>query len=350
LIHEGGSATGGKDACEGLSGPIVPLLDRFDPEIDVVVSGHTHQAYSCVRPDAKRPDGRRVTSAGKYGQLVTDLDLTIDTRSGDIIATSATNVVVDATSLTPMPEVQSIADGYRVLAAPIAGRVVGYIAADITKAQNEAGESQAGGLVADMFLEATAAPSAGGAVVAFTNPGGLRGGDPVFAHSAGHPNNQGAGDGKVSYGAAFTFMPFGNNLVVMDLTGAQLKRALEQQFAPSPSAPPECVAWNSQRGSARMLQASASLSYAWSPTRPDCDKVDASTLAIDGVPVDPAAVYRVTVNSFLATGGDTFTVFDEGTNRLGGVQDIDAQVAWWKAHTSLEAPYLPVRRPRITKF
>lgn len=350
LIHQGGFTTGSKDDCNGLSDAIVPILDRLSPEVDVVVSGHTHWAYNCVRADAQRPDGRRVTSAGKYGQVLTDIDLTIDTRTRDIVATAATNVVVDPSKTTPVAEIQGIVDGYKTLAKPIAGQIVGYITTNITKAQNASGESQAGDLVGDAFLEATAAADKGNAVVAFTNYGGLRGTDPVFAYSASHPNNKGAGDGNVSYDAAFTFMPFGNNLVVMDLSGADLKRALEQQFVPSASASAECKAWNKQATAGRMLQPSASLSYSWSPSRSDCDKVDAATLKINGVVVNPSATYRVTVNSFLATGGDGFTIFNNGTNRLGGAQDIDAQVAWWKANTSATAPYTPGSLQRITKF
>lgn len=350
LIHQGGFTTGGKDDCNGLSDAIVPLLDRFSPEVDVIVSGHTHWAYNCLRPDAQRPDGRRLTSAGKYGQVVTNIDLTIDTGNRDIVSTAATNVVVDPSKVTPVAQVQSIVDGYKTLAKPIAGQIVGYISTDITKAQNANGESQAGDLVGDAFLEATAPADKGGAVVAFTNYGGLRGTDPVFAYSVTNANNKGAGDGNVSYDAAFTFMPFGNNLVVMDLTGAQLKQALEQQFVPSASAPAECKAWNKQATAGRMLQPSASLAYSWSPTRADCDKVDPSTLMINGVLVDPAGIYRVTVNSFLATGGDGFSIFNLGINRLGGAQDIDAQVAWWKAHTSPSAPYTPGLLNRITKF
>ncbi len=353
LIHQGGFTTGGKDDCNGLSDAIVPLMDRFSPEVDVVISGHTHWAYNCLRADAQRPDGRRLTSAGKYAQVVTNMDVVLDTRSRDVISTSATNVVVDATNasaIVPAAGVQSIVDGYKALAKPIAGQIVGYISGDITKAQNASGESQAGDLVGDAFLYATAPADKGGAVVAFTNYGGLRGTDPVFAYSASNPNNKGAGDGNVSYDAAFTFMPFGNNLVVMDLSGADLKRALEQQFVPSASAPAECKAWNKQATAGRILQPSASLSYAWSPSRPDCDKVDPASLKINGTTVYPDATYRITVNSFLATGGDGFTIFNLGTNRLGGAQDIDAQVAWWKAHTSPSAPYTPAALNRITKF
>ena len=349
LIHQGGFTTGGKDDCTGLSSDIIPLLDRFSPEVDVIVSGHTHWAYNCVRPDAQRPDGRRLTSAGKYAQVVTDINLNIDTTTRDVVSTTATNIVVNPSTLAADPTVDALVQGYKTLAKPIAGQIVGYITGDITKVQNAAGESQAGNLVGDAFLYATADSDKGGAVVAFTNAGGLRGTDPVFAYSASAPNNGGAGDGKVSYNEAFTFMPFGNNLVVMTLTGAQLKQALEQQFPPSASAPATCTAWNKQTAQ-RIMQPSVSLSYSWSANRADCDKVDASTLKINGVLVDPALNYRVTVNSFLSTGGDGFTVFNNGTDRLGGAQDIDAQVAYWQTHSSELAPLAPPALGRITKY
>ncbi|WP_374592219.1 bifunctional UDP-sugar hydrolase/5'-nucleotidase [Aquabacterium sp.] len=348
LIHQGGFTTGGKDDCTGLSSDIIPLLDRFSPEVDVIVSGHTHWAYNCVRPDAQRPDGRRLTSAGKYAQVVTDINLNIDTTTRDVVSTTATNIVVNPSTLAADPTVDALVQGYKTLAKPIAGQIVGYITSDITKVQNAAGESQAGNLVGDAFLYATADSDKGGAVVAFTNAGGLRGTDPVFAYSASAPNNGGAGDGKVSYNEAFTFMPFGNNLVVMTLTGAQLKQALEQQFPPSSAASADCKSWNKQTAQ-RIMQPSASLSYSWSASRADCDKVDASTLKINGVLVDPALNYRVTVNSFMATGGDNLTIFNSGTDRLGGAQDIDAQVAYWKAHSSELAPLAPPALGRITK-
>ncbi|WP_341675902.1 bifunctional metallophosphatase/5'-nucleotidase [Niveibacterium sp. SC-1] len=349
LIHQGGFTTGGKDDCNGLSSDIVPILDRLNPEVDVIVSGHTHWSYNCVRPDAQRPDGRRLTSAGRYGSMLTDIDLTIDTRTRDVISTAATNIVVDPSKLTKVAAIDQIVQRYQAIAAPIANQVVGYITADITKAQNAAGESQAGNLVGDAFLDATAPAAKGGAVVGFTNAGGLRGVDPVFEYSASGANNGGVGNGKVSYNEAFTFMPFGNNLVVMDLTGTQLKRALEQQFPPSSAAPASCTAWNKQTA-IRILQPSASLTYAWSSSRADCDKVDVATLRINGVLVNAASTYRITVNSFLSTGGDNFTVFNDGTNRLGGAQDIDALVAYFGSHSSPGTPLAPPALGRITKF
>lgn len=340
LIHEGGFTTGGKDDCNGASGAILDIVDRLDPEVDAVVSGHTHWAYNCIYK------GRRLTSAGSFGRMLTDLDLTLDTRTRDVAGTRAANRVVATRGVTADATVQGIVDHYAALAAPLASTKVGYVSADINKAQNAAGESAAGNLVADAQWEATSAADKGQAVAAFMNPGGLRGTDPVLAFSSG-PG--GEGDGVVTYNEAFTFQPFGNSLVVMDLTGAQVKQLLEQQFVPSAAASSACKAYNPQT-TQRILQPSASVSYAWSAGRPDCDKVDGATLRIQGAPVDPARTYRITVNSFLATGGDGFAVLAQGTNRLGGDVDLDALVAYLGRHSSPAAPLAPPAPGRITRY
>ncbi|QSI79167.1 bifunctional metallophosphatase/5'-nucleotidase [Niveibacterium microcysteis] len=340
IVHEGGFTTGGKDDCNGASGAILDIVKRLDPEVDVVVSGHTHWAYNCVY------DGRRLTSSGAFSRMLTDIDLTIDTASRNIVATSATNRVVTNAGATPTPEVKAIIDRYNALSAPLANAKVGYITADMTKAQNSAGESIAGNLVADAQLDATRPAAKGGAVAAFMNPGGLRGTDPVLGFTS---SAAGEGDGVITYGEAFTFQPFGNSLVVMTLTGAQIKQMLEQQFVPSATASAACKAYNPQT-TQRILQPSASVAYSWSPARPDCDKVDATTLKINGVTVDPSASYRITVNSFLATGGDGFAVLSSGTERVGGDVDLDALVNYFGKVSSPSTPLAPPALGRITRY
>lgn len=340
VIHEGGFTTGGKDDCKGASGAILDIANRLDPEVDLIVSGHTHWAYNCVY------NGRRLTSAGAFSRMLTDIDLTLDTATRNIVATSATNRVVADAGVTPVAGIKAIIDRYNTLSAPLANSKVGYISADINKAQNTAGESAAGDLVADAQLDATTPATKGGAVAAFMNPGGLRGTDPVLGYTS---SAAGEGNGVVTYGEAFTFQPFGNSLVVMTLSGAQIKQMLEQQFVASATASASCKAYNPQT-TQRILQPSASISYSWSPSRADCDKVDVTTLKINGVPVDLAANYRVTVNSFLATGGDGFAVLASGTDRVGGDVDLDALVAYFGKVSSPAAPLAPPALNRITRY
>jgi 5'-nucleotidase len=209
----------------------------------------------------------------------------------------------------------------------LANNVIGTITADMPRTSNDAGESPLGDVIADAQLAATSSATTGNAVVAFMNPGGIRG-DLLLAPSGSE------GPGEVTYGEAFGIQPFGNSLVTMTLTGAQIHELLTQQ-------------WVGQT-SPRILQVSDGFTYSWDPEAEDALKVDASTIMIDGVVVDPTAGYRITVNSFLADGGDNFSVLVSGTDRLGGEVDLDALVTYFGTNTP---PGLsPGPQDRITRL
>jgi len=187
----------------------------------------------------------------------------------------------------------------------LASRVVGQITATLSRAVAPNGESVLGGIVADAQLAATRAEQDGGAQLAFTNPGGVR--TDIVRRD----------DGNVTYADVFAAQPFNNLLVTLTLTGAQIKALLEQQ-------------WVGQQNP-RILHVSKNFSYAWDAGRPLGDRVDATTIRLDGAPLDPAARYRVTVNNFLAEGGDGFVVLRAGTERRTGNSDLTALVAWFEA-------------------
>ena len=312
LLHEGGTQASGSgiNDCKGLTGPITKIVPLMDKAIDVVVTGHTHQAYNCTL------DGRLVTSASSAGRLVTDIDLTISRRTGDVLTAKANNVPVVRTVSADAQQTALIAR-YRELLGPVAGRTVGTATADISRTQTASGESPLGNLIADAQLAATTAQ---GAVAALMNPGGVRA-DLV-------------GDG-ITYEEAFTTQPFGNLLTTLTLTGAQLDCLLEQQFV-----------------TGRVLSPSASLTYtrtagttgAGTASDP-CSGTKVSNIRINGVPVDPAASYRITVNNFLAGGGDGFAQLLLGTDRVNATgDDLTALVAYLEA----ESPLAPPATNRIT--
>ena len=319
LIHEGGVQSGTFNGCVGISGAIVDIVNRFDPAVDVVISGHTHQAYNC------QLNNMLVTSASSFGRLVTDVDLTIDRATGDVTQMAANNLIVTR-DVTRNAGQTSLLAKYRTFADPIANRVIGSITADITRTANPAGESALGDVIADAQLAATAPAGFGEAVAAFMNPGGIRA-ELTYAGSVA-----GEGDGNVTYGEAFTVQPFGNSLVTMTLSGAQIDQLLEQQFD------------NPTAGQNRILQVSNGFSYSWSASAATGSKVDPSSIRLNGVPVDPNGAYRITVNSFLAEGGDNFTVLTQGTNRLGGAVDLDALVDYFGANS----PVPPGPQTRIS--
>ncbi|NJD08863.1 MAG: bifunctional metallophosphatase/5'-nucleotidase, partial [Methylococcaceae bacterium] len=286
------------------------------------------------------------TSANSIGRVLTDIDLTVDRRKHDVIAVAATNRVVSQTdpTVSPDPTIKAIVDNYKRIAQPIANRVIGSITADLTRTATGAGESSLGDAIADAQLAATRAPGFGAAVAAFMNSGGIRA-DLTYAGSPA-----GEGDGNVTYGEAFTVQPFGNSLVTLTLTGAQIEILLEQQFtgcgAANAPASFNYPAGDTGQPFNRILQVSAGFHYAWSAGGPACDKVDPASISIDGLPVEPAASYRITVNNFMADGGDKLYVLPLGTNRLGGAQDIDALETYLTAN----APVAPGARDRIAQL
>jgi 5'-nucleotidase len=318
LVHEGGFPTGGYNECPGISGPIVDIVERTDAEVDLFITGHTHQAYNCLI------DGRPVTSGSSFGRIVTDIDMTIDKVTGETMAVAVDNKIVTR-DVPKDPAQTALIEHYNFFAAPLANRVIGSITADITRSANAAGESALGDVIADGQLADTAPAGRGDAVVAFMNSGGIRA-DLTYNQISG-----GEQPGEVTYGEMFTVQPFGNNLVTMTLTGAQIDTLLEQQFC-------------NLAGGTRILQVSQGFSYTWSASEPCGSKIDASTIKLNTVTLDPAANYRVTVNSFLADGGDGFIVLKDGTNRMGGAVDTDAFEAYFAANS----PVMPGPQNRIT--
>ncbi|MFE5159348.1 bifunctional metallophosphatase/5'-nucleotidase [Streptomyces sp. NPDC056697] len=340
LIHEGGlpASASYNDDCDnggagkGISGPIVDIAKNISPTVDALVTGHTHQAYTCTIPD---PSGtpRTVTSAASFGRLYTDTTLTYDRRTGDIVRTSvkganAANHVVDREQ-PKAPDMISLIGRWNKLAAPIAGKPVGYISADVNGRGSTAYETPLGDVIADGQLEALAPADKGGAQLAFMNPGGIRS---DLAHKASGSE----GDGVVTYGEAFTVQPFTNMMNVLDLTGSQLITALQQQVSGANEASP------------KILQVSRSLTYTLDLTKSGKDRIVTDTVKLNGEPIDPAKTYRVAMNEFLAGGGDGFPAFKDGKNKLVGASDLDAFTAYLGAHSSQSSPLDPPKADRIT--
>ena len=331
LVHEGGFAPGSINGCTGVSGPIVDIVNRLDDAVDLVVTGHTHQAYNCSLPNRA---GRAipVTSAGSFSRVMTSIDLTLNTKTKDVIAVTAQNRLVDrnnflgaSTPIQPVAEISTIVSNYNSLVQPIANRVVGAITADITRARTPAGESALGDVIADAQLNATAPADKGAAVIGFMNSGGIRA-DLSFASSTA-----GEGNGNVTYGESFTVQPFGNSLIVKTFTGQQVYDLLNQQWAS-----------NQFADGGRTLQVSNGFTYQHTfipnTTPLGANYVCDGSVLLNGVPIDRAASYRVTMNSFLASGGDNFSVFNLGTNQLGGDVDLDALELYFQANLSGVAP------------
>ncbi|WP_108989470.1 bifunctional metallophosphatase/5'-nucleotidase [Streptomyces coelicoflavus] len=333
LIHEGGfpaSSSYNYDcdspgAGDGVSGPIVDIAKNITPQVDALVTGHTHNAYVCTIPDpAGNP--RTVTSASSFGRLYTDTTLTYDRATGDIARTSVKSANHVVTRDVPKaPDMTRLLDRWSTLAAPIGNRPIGYVSADIDR---DGTESPLGDLIADAQFAYGRAQDPE-TDLALMNPGGIRA--PLTYTASGAE-----GDGVVTYAEGFTVQPFANTVNLKDYTGAQLIQVLKEQVSgPNEAAP-------------KILQVSSGLTYTLDLTKSGADRVVTDSVRLNGAPVDPAATYRVASNSFLAGGGDGFTTLGEGTNELVGADDLAAFAQYLTANSSATAPITPPAADRIT--
>ncbi|GAA3530833.1 bifunctional metallophosphatase/5'-nucleotidase [Nonomuraea rosea] len=326
LVHEGDQVTAGQspDACSAIPGAGNRIATQVDAEVDLILSGHSHQAYMCKVKDPAGND-RVYSQGGSFGRVITQVDLNVNVKSRDIDRASvvADNHVVTRT-VAADPEISAFVQTWKDRVAPVANKAVGTISADITNVAAPSGESALGNFIADSQLAAT--KTGGNAQIALMNPGGVR----ASLSYATSPVNE--GDGVVTYGEAFTVQPFNNLMQAVTLTGAQLKTVLEQQFTGGPN----------NQAFTKILQPSANFTYTYNRTAAWGSKV--SDMKIDGVAVTDTQSIRVAANNFLVGGGDAFLAFRDGTDLWSGPLDIDAFVE----HLGKNNPIAPPATNRIT--
>jgi 5'-nucleotidase len=319
LLHEGLTQTPSSQAfvntCNGPSGPLVDIVAQLDPAVDMVISGHTHQQYNCALPNSVG-ENIAVSSASSFGRVLTEVDLKIDRATRDIYEVAVNNHIVTR-DVAKDPAETAIVAKYASIVDVIRNQVIGSASGDLLRAQ-VVDESTLGNVIADAQLAAT--DDEFGAQFALMNPGGIRA-DLVCDVGEVAPCS-------FTFGEIFAVQPFQNDLVVMDLTGAQIDDVLEQQFN-NPSA-----------GANRFLSVSDGFTYQYNPGAAQGDKVIDSSIMLNGTVLDPSATYRFTVNSFLATGGDNFSVLAAGTNRVTGPVDTNAFVDYMGANSPLLPPAL----------
>jgi 5'-nucleotidase len=325
LVHEGGFTDQARFddlTCPGFRGPIIGIVDRLDPAIDLIISAHTHRPYICRR------NGRLVTSAGQEGRILTDIDLTVDAGSGDVVAAQARQVAVmndtrpnpDPAAFplaAPDPRLQRRVAGWAATIAPLANRAVGSIRGELNRRPNAAGETTLGDVITDAQLASTTAAASGGAQLAITNNGGLRA-------------DLNSPDGRVTHEHAFAVHPFGNHLVTITLTGSEIDALLEKQW----------------QGAGSLLQVSAGFHYRWSAAGAPGERVAPGDILLNGQPIAPDGLYRVTTSDFLADGGDGYAVLKQGRDRTVGPSDVEAL----ETYLHLHSPVAPPATARITKL
>jgi 5'-nucleotidase len=338
LLHEGAVPSDISDVngCVGATGPGIEIAKALHPEIDVVVSGHTHMPYNCTVRD---PQGKKrlITSAYSTGRVITELRLKLKGKNGEVIRSKSralNRIVKNSNGTKPDAAITQLIQRYGALVAPIRDKVLGKLKDPATpnealaRPQTVTEDYELGNLIADsQKTDPSVVTNGKTPVIAFMNPGGIR----------SDLRENAAGD--VTYGAAFSVQPFNNYVTSMDLTGEQILAVLNEQ-------------WNGLNEGARKILQPSGIQYTY-----DLSDAAGTGNAVVGSPkvdldrdgtyesnLDPAATYRVVVNSFLADGGDGFATLAKGTDRFIGGLDIDAL-----ARTLASTPaYVPGPTDRIT--
>ncbi|NIJ19881.1 5'-nucleotidase [Sphingomonas naasensis] len=320
LIHQGADTRTAFDAnsCDGLGGDIFLILQRLDPRVDLVVSGHTHQAYVCDYGSIDPSRSLLLTSAGYGGTLLTDIALDIDPVAKRVVARRANNILVQAETFAGPrgsmpsdryprfaadPRIAALVARYAAAAKSYAERPIGKLTAPAPRSEEVMHEQVLGNLLADVQLAATAAADKGGAEIAFMNAGSVR--------TSLTPR----ADGTITFGDIYAAQPFANMLVVKSLTGGQLRAVLEQQFD------------ENKAGGRNLLLVSRGFTFGYDLGKPVGQRVVDPRL--NGAPIDEARTYRVVVSNFLANGGDGFTTLTAGTEFLTGIGDLEAIEAYF---------------------
>lgn len=308
MLHDGGAQKGSGEAdpnaCKDISAPVTDLATKIDPAVNAVVTAHSHQAYVCTI------GGRTVTQAASYGRLITDITLDF---SGPTVTSNAVNRVVGR-DIPADPATQRLVEFYEKEAKPRADRVIGKIPTELKRDPFPGGDSPLGDVIADAMLFTTRPPNEAAGQLALMNPGGVR------ADLKG---------GDVTYGAAYTVQPFGNQVVTVSLTGQQIIDLLEQQW---------------QNPAKTTVLAPSGISYSYDPNGAPNRKVVRESVKVGDQPLNPVAKYRVTTNNFLAAGGDGFSAFTQSTDLTVGGIDLDALEKYLQA-----TPELPTPTSRVTK-
>ncbi|MCT9820159.1 ExeM/NucH family extracellular endonuclease [Microbacterium sp. W1N] len=330
LYHEGAGAgtPDGATLDEELAagGAFAAIVDDTSAEVDAIFTGHTHKEYAWSAQIPGTDRTRPVVQTGSYGANLGRITLTVDPATGEATAHTETNIprttTADADLVAAYPRVaevsQIVADALAA-AAEIGNTAVAEVSGDLTTAysggafvngvytggtrDDRASESVLGNTVADMLRDSLSAlPS--GAQIGVTNPGGLRADLWDTQAEFGSTAVPGLPDGTISYSQANAVLPFNNTLALVTLTGAQFTTLLEQQWQRD-------AAGNVPSRPYLQLGLSDNVSYTYDPALPEGSRI--TSVTVDGAPIDPAAEYRIGTFSFLATGGDNFRAFTEGT-------------------------------------
>lgn len=332
VAHEGapeGEATSTLEAELAADTAFAAIVNGVDADVDAIFTGHTHQTYAWQAPVPGTDETRPVIQTGSYaadlGRIVLSYDESTDEVTASTVENLALTEVPEEELVVAYPRVAEVAEtvaAAEAIAEEVGSQVVGSVTADITRAfttgpdgqpaEDRGAYSALGGLVADSYVAGAADSAIEPADLGLVNPGGLRA-DLLYGE-----------DGEITLAEANEVTPFANDLVVVSLTGAQLVQVLEQQWQPEGSSRPFLA-----------LGTSEELTWSYDPEAAPGERIIVDSIRISGKPIDLDGTYRVATNSFLASGGDNFTTFAEGTTEQTGLIDFDSFQAYLEENSPL---------------
>lgn len=320
LIHEGGihKATAQEKPyeCTDFNGPIVAINQKIDPAVGLIVSGHTHQGYTC------KLNGRLVLQGRSYGSYLSEANFVIDSKTKQIISAEAQNHLVQQATITPDLQARSLVENISQITQQIRQRPITQLQAALTRSSVASGlngwDSSLGNVVADAQL--AFAKKVGGADIAFMNSGGLR---------SDLPSNPSSFPVTITYGDLYATQPFDNKLIYMQLTGAQIRSLLEQQWQGRSADNP------------KRLYVSQGFNYRYDPKLNLQQRI--VSMSLNGQAIEDKKLYAIVTNHFLADGGDAYTIFKQGINRRLLGSDIEALEDYLKSTPKLNPLNGPAR-------
>ncbi|MBR7779503.1 bifunctional metallophosphatase/5'-nucleotidase [Undibacterium rugosum] len=317
LIHEGANFKGSENdptyRCEGLQGPIIDIAKRIDPAVSLIVSGHSHQGYTCKIGDKLVVQGR------SYGAFLTESTLSIDMTSRRVVKAEAVNHLIDQQQIVPDAAAQKLVAEVSRLTASMRSRPVISLNKPLQRfSQDKVFDSTLGNLIADAQLHH--AQHIGQADIAFMNAGGIRNDLPSGVNTS---------PVQVNFGDLYAVQPFGNGVIRIKMTGEQIRQVLLQQWQ------------NRSAGEVKKLFVSDGFSYEWHQKAIAAEQIQ--NLRLHGDLIAGEKMYTVVVNSFLADGGDGFTVFRQASERALIGRDLDAMESYIR-EVGRKIEQIPVNR------
>ncbi|MFD9029724.1 bifunctional metallophosphatase/5'-nucleotidase [Streptomyces sp. NPDC059567] len=337
-VHEGGSpksaTTSGYNECDSAYGPVIELAKKVTPEIDAVVTGDWHSRFNCMVPD---PAGvpRPVVEAGNHGALISEINLSLDPRTGEVLRNRTRSVNHAVTrNVAPDRDVQKIADYWSARGAQRSAEPLAKQTGSFTRTPNAAGESTAADLYADVQYWNANRTRQGQADLALIAARPAKGSNAVrgdLPYAKG--SLPGDADGRVLFGESWSVYGYGNPVLTVGVKGRQLEAILEQQ-------------WQKQADGtvkAAPLAVSRNVSYAYNPARPAGDRVSPRDVLINGKPLDPARTYRVAALAYTVIGADGYSAFAGYTTPVRNGADHESFVDYLRAHKTIS----PAPRNRV---